>query len=90
MQFPARDGQDLSPDNYLRVMPMNVERNASRINWRQALAEVAIIGAGILIALTVDSWWEERLERKAEVEYARVGARRMRSRQCPYYQIDTS
>ena len=48
---------------------MSIERNTSRINWHQALAEVALIGAGILIALTVDSWWEERLERKDEIEY---------------------
>lgn len=48
---------------------MIAERNSSRINWHQALAEVGLIGAGILIALAVDSWWEERVERQAEVEY---------------------
>ena len=50
---------------------MNIERTASRINWHQALAEVALIMAGILIALAVDSWWDEKLERNAELEYLR-------------------
>lgn len=40
-----------------------------RINWHQAAAEVALIGIGILVALAVDSWWDERQEREAEVEY---------------------
>jgi len=54
------------------VKPVNDERRKSRINWHQALAEVALIGAGVLIALAVDNWWEERLERNAEADYLRA------------------
>ena len=44
-----------------------MERN--QINWRQAFVEVALIGTGVLIALAVDSWWDERQERTAEIQY---------------------
>lgn len=40
-----------------------------QVNWHQAFVEVALISAGVLLALAVDSWWDERAERKAEVEY---------------------
>jgi hypothetical protein len=40
-----------------------------KVNWHQAAVEVALILAGILIALSVDSWREEQLERKAEIFY---------------------
>ena len=40
-----------------------------KVNWHQAAVEVALILAGILIALSVDSWREEQLERKAEIVY---------------------
>ena len=43
----------------------------NRINWRQALVEVTLIGTGVLIALAVDSWWDERQERIAEAQYLR-------------------
>jgi hypothetical protein len=48
---------------------MNTEVHQGRVNWHQALAEVALIGMGVLAALAVDSWWDERKERKAEIEY---------------------
>jgi len=48
---------------------MNAEANRLRVNWRQAIAEVSLIMVGILGALAVDSWWDERAERVAEVEY---------------------
>ena len=42
---------------------------AQKINWPQAIAEVALIVTGILVALAVNSWWEDRLERQAEISY---------------------
>ncbi len=48
---------------------MNADANQLRVNWRQAIAEVSMIMLGILGALAVDSWWDERAERAAEVEY---------------------
>ena len=48
---------------------MNAEANRLRVNWRQAIAEVSMIMLGILGALAVDSWWDERAERVAEVDY---------------------
>jgi len=41
----------------------------NRVNWYQAIAEVALIAVGVLIALAVDSWWEDRTMRAAELEY---------------------
>ena len=46
---------------------MNEEANRLRVNWRQAIAEVSMIMVGILGALAIDSWWDERAERSAEV-----------------------
>ncbi|MDH3379256.1 MAG: hypothetical protein OEQ39_20210 [Gammaproteobacteria bacterium] len=43
----------------------------NRVNWRQAFVEVTLIGTGVLIALAVDSWWDEKQERAAEVQYLR-------------------
>lgn len=40
-----------------------------KINWHQAAAEVVLILAGILIALSVDSWRDEQQERQTEVDY---------------------
>jgi len=48
---------------------MNSKTAVQRINWRQAIAEVAMIVAGILIALAVDNWWDAKLERDAEHGY---------------------
>jgi hypothetical protein len=48
---------------------MNADANRLRVNWRQAIAEVSMIMLGILGALAVDSWWDERAERAAEVDY---------------------
>jgi len=48
---------------------MNADANRLRVNWRQAIAEVSLIMVGILGALAVDSWWDERAERAAEVDY---------------------
>ena len=48
---------------------MNSKSSAQSINWRQAFVEVSLIVAGILIALAVDAWWDQRQEREAEVSY---------------------
>lgn len=48
---------------------MTVEGKARKVNWHQAIAEVALIIVGILCALAVDSWWEDRSEREAEIDY---------------------
>jgi hypothetical protein len=48
---------------------VNSDTSIQRINWRQALAEVTLIVAGVLIALAVDNWWEEKREREAEISY---------------------
>ncbi len=39
------------------------------LNWRTALGELIIIVVGILIALTIDSWWEERENRIEETAH---------------------
>ena len=51
---------------------MNSKSTAQRINWRQAAAEMTLIIAGVLLALAVDAWWEEKSEREAEVSYLRA------------------
>ena len=48
---------------------MTVEGKARKVNWHQAIAEVALIVLGILCALAVDSWWEDRAKRAAEIDY---------------------
>jgi len=48
---------------------VNSDTSVQKINWRQALAEVTLIVAGVLIALAVDSWWEDKREREAEISY---------------------
>jgi len=45
------------------------EFSRNQINWHQAFVEVALIGAGVLLALAVDAWWDEQAERSAESEY---------------------
>lgn len=40
-----------------------------RVNWGQAAGEALLILLGILLALAVDAWWGERLERRQEGEY---------------------
>lgn len=39
-----------------------------RLNWAYAVGELIIVVAGVLIALTVDQWNSDRLERVEEVE----------------------
>ncbi len=48
---------------------MNSKSFTQKINWPQAVAEVGLIVTGILVALAVNSWWEDRLERQAEISY---------------------
>ena len=37
--------------------------------WKRLIAELAVIVAGVLIALGADSWWEQRQERRQAEEY---------------------
>ena len=48
---------------------MASDAKTGKVNWYQAIAEVALIIIGILGALAVDSWWDERAEREAEIDY---------------------
>jgi hypothetical protein len=48
---------------------MNTEAKTRRVNWHQAIAEVTLIILGILGALAVDSWWDEKAKREAEIDY---------------------
>ena len=50
---------------------MRLERVGSALPWKRLLAEFAVIVAGVLIALAVDSWWERRQERGHAREYVR-------------------
>ena len=40
-----------------------------RIPWSRVLAEGAVIVVSILLAFSIDAWWEERQERRQETEY---------------------
>jgi hypothetical protein len=42
---------------------------ASSLPWKRLLAEFAVIVAGVLIALGVDSWWGRRQELRWAEEY---------------------
>ena len=48
---------------------MTTEAKLRRINWHRATAEVVLIIVGILGALAVDNWWDERAERESERDY---------------------
>jgi hypothetical protein len=47
---------------------MNREVAGSSLPWK-LIAELAVIVAGVLIALGADSWWEQRQERRRAEEY---------------------
>jgi hypothetical protein len=44
-------------------------RLAKEVKWRSALAELTIIVVGILLALWVDAWNEDRIDRRTERQY---------------------
>lgn len=48
---------------------MPFARTGSSLPWGRFLAESAVIVAGVLIALAVDSWWERRQERSHARQY---------------------
>jgi hypothetical protein len=48
---------------------MTSKAKTGKVNWYQAIAEVALIILGILGALAVDSWWDERSQQGAEIDY---------------------
>jgi hypothetical protein len=39
------------------------------MNWRTAFGELIIVVVGVIIALTVDSWWDEKQDRVLEREH---------------------
>ncbi len=51
---------------------MNIKPKLIKINWYQAGAEVLLILIGLLFAITVDSWWDERVERADELAYLKA------------------
>jgi len=48
---------------------MNPEAARLTLPWKRLIAELAVIVAGVLIALAADSWWEQRQERRRAEEY---------------------
>jgi hypothetical protein len=48
---------------------MRLGLTGSSLPWKRLLAEFAVIVAGVLIALAVDSWWERHQERNQAEEY---------------------
>ena len=46
-----------------------MNRGDLSLPWKRLLAELAVIVAGVLIALGADSWWERRQERHQAREY---------------------
>ena len=48
---------------------MRLGLTGSPLPWKRLLAEFAVIVAGVLIALAVDSWWERQQERNHAEEY---------------------
>jgi hypothetical protein len=48
---------------------MRPDHAGSSLPWRRLLAELAVIVAGVLIALAADAWWGRLQERKHAEEY---------------------
>src|SRR5210317_1393945 len=48
---------------------MNRQSEPTKINWRQALAEVLLLLAGIGLALAADDWFQQRQDREEENQY---------------------
>ena len=48
---------------------MRLGFTGSSLPWKRLLAEFAVIVAGVLIALAVNSWWERRQERNHAEQY---------------------
>lgn len=46
-----------------------VAKSLNRINFPQAIAEVSLIAFGIIAAVGVQAWWEEKKDRDAEFAY---------------------
>lgn len=48
---------------------MPFPRVGQSLNWKPVIGQLALIVGGVLIALAVDSWWENRQERHEERAY---------------------
>jgi len=45
---------------------MRISRILNSVSWKHAVGEVLLIVIGITIALSVNSWWEDKQDRRAE------------------------
>lgn len=50
---------------------MNRDVVGLSLPWKRLIAELAVIVAGVLMALAADSWWEQRKERRRANAYLR-------------------
>jgi hypothetical protein len=48
---------------------MALSTATASVPWKRLFAELAVIVAGVLIALAADAWWERRLEREEARDY---------------------
>ena len=48
---------------------MTIGAAPASLPWKRLLAELAVIVAGVLIALAADAWWEQRRERNEAEDY---------------------
>jgi hypothetical protein len=48
---------------------MRLDLTGSSVPWKRLFAELAVIVAGVLIALAANSWWERRQERNHAEQY---------------------
>jgi hypothetical protein len=48
---------------------MRLSEAASSLPWKRLFAELAVIVAGVLIALAVDAWWQRQQEHRLAEEY---------------------
>jgi hypothetical protein len=53
----------------LEQSTVNREAAGLSLPWKRLIAEMAVIVAGVLIALGADSWWERRQERRQAEDY---------------------
>jgi hypothetical protein len=49
---------------------MTFEAPTTSLPWKRLVAELAVIVAGVLMALAADAWWETRREREEAREYS--------------------
>ena len=40
-----------------------------KLDWKYVISETAIVAIGVAMALTVDTWWQDRTDRVTELAY---------------------